>query len=162
MSNSTTSRTHSSRYVIFRLSDKPYALTLDLVREVIAIRAVTRIPNSPAYFEGIVDIRGLVLPVFDIKQKFGFDKVTTTPESAIILLGTTNSSLGIIVDSIHSVLTIPEDKISHPLSLENVSYPHYISGVARIDNELIPIVNLDAALDLGLHEMAHTQHKLSA
>jgi purine-binding chemotaxis protein CheW len=125
--------------VLFTLDDVFFGVDVYRVQSVIEKIAITEVANSPSYVRGVIDLRGDVIPVIDLKQKFNFGKVYSEDRSKIIVLVEGASVYGILVDSVLDVLKISRDMIEDNPAL-NASNTSYVKGIARHDETLINLV----------------------
>lgn len=136
------------RYLAFSLGGKDFAVPLLKVREVIAVTEITEVPHMPAYFQGIMSLRGQIISIIDLKTKFQM-KVPPEPlESAIVILDLHPLCLGVVVDAVNSVMTLSSEQISPAPALDDVGSQHVL-GVARIDKKLIILLDIDKTLSGG-------------
>lgn len=134
------------RFLAFSLCGEEYGVPLLKVREVIALSDVTPVPYTPAHFKGIMNLRGLVISIIDLRLKFKMAKAEVTPETAIIILDLSELCLGVIVDSINSVLASNSSEISAPPDIESAVSSDYITGITRKDKKLILLLDIERAL----------------
>ncbi len=139
-----------NRYLSFTLGEEDYAIPLLSVKEVIAVPEITPIPFSPPHFLGIMNLRGQVISVIDLRQKFQI-KTQKSSETAIIICDVESLCLGVVVDSINSVLAPSADEISNRPEMQSQRNTDYITHVCRRDKKLI--LFLDVAKTLGVGDM---------
>jgi len=137
----------AARFLIFCLNKEQYAVPLLKVKEVIAQTDVTPVPYSPPYFKGIMNLRGQVISVIDLRTKLKMPTVEPTSESAIIILDLAPLALGVIVDTVESVLAVAKDEVQPPPDLGGREVA-YITGVTRKDKGLILILDIDKTLSV--------------
>ncbi len=137
----------SGRFLCFSLGKERFAIPLLQVKEVIANTETTNIPQAPAYFKGIMNLRGQVISVIDLRSKLKVGKVETTPETTIVILDVNSLSLGVIVDSVNSVTAYDAEDISNPPDHDSSVKTDYIVGVAREKDHLTLILDLRKALN---------------
>ncbi|ODA42463.1 chemotaxis protein CheW [Desulfosporosinus sp. BG] len=128
--------------VVFRLGDEEYGMEIGFAQEIIRIpELITKIPDMPLYVEGLIDIRGKVIPIIDLKKRFGYEKTERSMDSRLLILDFESDLLGIIVDDVSEVIKIEEQAIEK-LSTEISSLGgNRIQGIAHIDERLILILN---------------------
>ena len=136
------------RFLAFALCNEEYAVPLLKVREVIALGDITPVPHTPAHFKGIMNFRGLVISVIDLRVKFKMQKAEIGPETAIVILDLSPLCLGVVVDSVDSVLALTEEQISPSPDIESSVNNEYITGVARVDKKLILILDIEKTLSV--------------
>lgn len=134
-------------YLTFRLGSEYFGVNIGHVTKILGLVGVTRVPNSPRYFKGIINHFGEVLPVFDGRLKFGFQEVENTRNTCILILvfeldGQVLSS-GIIVDSVEKVVVLDRDQIKSPPSVGKGFNNEFIYGISNVNDEFLIILNLE-------------------
>jgi purine-binding chemotaxis protein CheW len=149
----------ASRFLIFSLAGEQYAVPLLKVKEVIALTETTPVPYSPPYFKGIMNLRGQVISVIDLRAKLKMPKAEASSETAIIILDLSPLSLGIVVDSVESVLAVDAGEIQPPPEVGGGSNTNYIRGVTRKDKKLILLLDIEKTLSVeDLKALKSSQH----
>jgi purine-binding chemotaxis protein CheW len=143
---SSDSKSAAGRFLIFTLAQKPFAIPLMKVKEVIAFKEVTPIPQAPAYFRGVMNLRGLVITVLDLKNKLSISSKTESNETSVIILDMGDMPIGVMVDSVDSVASFQEGDISPPPSGLAPGTGKHLSGVAKRANDLVLIMDPDCIL----------------
>ena len=142
--------------VCFRIEKEEYGIDIMKVQEIIRIDEITKVPNAPRFVEGIVNLRGNVLPVLDMRTRFGLDKDERTEQNRIIVVDISGRTTGIIVDSVSEVLRIPRNQIEPPPDLitETGLEGRYIEGIGKLGEgkRIIVLVQVDALLTGGEKE----------
>lgn len=136
---------NSKRFLSFSLGKEEYAIPLLSVREVIAIPEVTPTPYSPSYFLGIMNLRGQVISVVDLRLKLGI-KPTESEETSVVILDFDDHNVGVVVDSVNAVLNPSEQELSDTPGLESSKNVDFISSVYRKDQTLVLILDINKAL----------------
>ncbi len=139
-----------SRYLEITLGKEKYALPLLLVREVIAPPNTTQIPNSPPYFVGMMNLRGQVMGIIDLRKRLNITITSSgekRSEEAVVIVEIDGTSVGAYVDSVSRVLAIPQNSIHEPPSSAKKTAAH-ATGIYEYNNELITILALEKILDL--------------
>lgn len=134
-------------YFTFRLGSELFAVNIGQVTKILEYSEVTRVPNSPRYFKGIINLFGEVIPVFDGRLKFGFQETGRTRETCILILvfeldGQPVSS-GIIVDSVEKVLVFDPGQIKPAPTVGKGFNAEFINGITTYNNEFVIILNLE-------------------
>lgn len=138
----------AERYLAFSLNDEEYALPLLQVKEVIAMPEITPVPYTPSHFLGIMNLRGQVISVVDLRLKFKMKKAEKLTETTVIICDFNSMSLGVVVDSVNSVMALKSGDISDRPEIESSVSSAYITGVAKRDKKLVVLVNLAKALNV--------------
>ncbi|MGK5085880.1 chemotaxis protein CheW [Bdellovibrionota bacterium FG-1] len=151
MSDSNQSHFTGNRFLSFSLGNEDYAIPLLCVKEVIAVPEVTPIPFTPSHFLGIMNLRGQVISVIDLRTKFGI-KPQNTAENAVIICDLAPICLGVVVDSIDSVLTPAEGDLSGKPDIHGSKIADYITNVYRRKDKRLVLL-LDIARVLSVEDM---------
>lgn len=138
------------RYLQFSVGPEDYAIPLLSVREVIAMPDITRIPYTPPHFLGIMNLRGQVISIIDLRLKFGI-KADSNADTAVIICDLAPLCLGIVVNSVNSVLPLRESDISEKPEIQSSKASDYITGVTRKEKSLILLLDIAKALDVADH-----------
>lgn len=138
----------AGRYICFTLGQNNYAIPLLQVKEVIGMVPTTPIPQSPSHFMGIINLRGQVISVLNLSNKMDIDVTSKDNNSTIIILDIENSSMGVAVNSVDSVISFETDEISPPGEYEVNSHAGVL-GVGKKDKALTLLLDLKEVLSLG-------------
>ncbi|RPI97093.1 MAG: purine-binding chemotaxis protein CheW [Spirochaetales bacterium] len=137
--------------VIFTLGDKEYGVDISEVREVIRLRPITRIPDTADFVEGVISLRGKVVPLINLRVRLGMDKTVLPKTGRIIITRVDSHSVGVIVDSVADVVSLDQASVTPPD--EMLKDAEYLVGVARIGERLIIMTDIGKLLrgDIGSH-----------
>jgi purine-binding chemotaxis protein CheW len=139
----------SERYLAFLLGKEQYAIPLLQVKEVIEMSEPTPIPQAKTYFKGIINLRGQVISVLDLRAKLQLPQIENGPKTAIIILDIDPQlCIGVIVDRINSVLAFHAEDIGPAPDTLTGNKEHYLTGVARRENKMTLVLDIKAALSL--------------
>jgi len=134
-------------FFTFRLGSKLFAVNIGQITKILELTEITKVPNSPDYFKGIINLFGDVIPIFDGRLKFGFPETELTRESCILILvfeldGQVVNS-GIIVDSVEKVLTFDPEQIKPAPTVGKGFNAEFISGITTFNDEFVIILNIE-------------------
>lgn len=132
------------KYLTFNLADEEYALEIGKVYEIIRVSPITTVPRTPNYFRGIVNLRGKVIPVVDLRKKFAI--VDSRKGSCIVVVQARNRKVGILVNHVSDVVDIPEQEIEDPTSINKEAQSGCIQGVNNTDGHIRLLLDIDKAL----------------
>lgn len=154
MSNITSSDLQSNilELVGFTIANEFFALEINSIREIIKVNDITRVPNTPNYIKGVINLRGKVIPIIDMRKKLNLKQIDYDKNTRIIILEFNNMIVGIIVDSVREVLRIDSSVTEPPPAVVKGGASDYISAVGKLDDKLINILNLDYLLNNHLIE----------
>jgi len=150
-----------ARYLSFTLGHEEYAIPLLSVKEVIAPPEITSVPHTPPYFLGIMNLRGQVISVIDLRQKMNI-KSKDAGEMAIIICDLGSVCLGVMVDSINAVLNPKPQEISQKPEIHSHKNTEYITNVYRKDERLILFLDIAKSLDVVDHNAIQNAQKKAA
>ena len=132
----------TSRFLTFFINEEAYGLNISNVKEIIAAMNITNVPKTPEYIKGVINLRGSVIPIIDVRSKFGIEEKKYDMNTAIIINEIDKVSIGFIVDRVEDVLTIKHSELTEaPRFGANVD-TSFIENVAEIDKKVIMILNL--------------------
>ena len=132
--------------VIFDLGGEVYGIDIASVHEIIRMQAITKVPKAPFFVEGIINLRGKVIPVVDMRRRFGLPKVEQTKDNRIVVVDSGGTNTGIIVDAVAEVLRISEDSVEPPSDIITTTDSDYLMGIAKRDSTMIILLDLDKVL----------------
>jgi purine-binding chemotaxis protein CheW len=132
-----------NQVVIFRVGNELYGVDIASVESIIKMQAITAVPHAPQFVEGVTNLRGIILPVIDLRKRFGLSQVEETKDSRIIVVAMDGTKLGMVVDAVSEVLSIPEGTVEPPSPLVSTVDTAFISGIAKLDGRLVILVNLE-------------------
>lgn len=139
-----------NRYLVFSLKEQNYALEISGISEIIKMLPITKVPGIPGCIKGIINLRGTITPVMDMRLRFGFEEAAYHDRTCIIILNKHDASLGLIVDDVQEVLTIPKDKIALPSSEKGHSAKtQFIRGVGMVNDKLQLLLDCDQIMDIN-------------
>lgn len=137
--------TQKDRYLTFALSEEYYGIEIRHVIEIIGLQPITKVPELPEYICGIINLRGKIIPVMDVRIRFKKPYREYNDRTCFIVIELLNSSMGLIVDSVEEVLTIPESEVVAP-SGASIMNNRYIKGIGKVGNEVKLILDCDKLL----------------
>lgn len=132
--------------VIFELESEKFGVEIACVEGIVKLQEITRVPNSPDFIEGITSLRGSVLPVMDLAKRFGMEAIKRSGESRIVVILFGGQKIGLVVSSVSEVVTFDDSIIEPPPPLVSSINTEYISGIARFEEKLIILLNLENVL----------------
>jgi len=140
----------AGKYLTFYLGNEGYGLEILKVQEIIGLQTITKMPGTPAYVKGVINLRGKVIPVVDLRLKFAMDEQETTRKTCIIVVqvkkGDSGLIIGIMVDEVSEVLNISEDQIEAAPPLGSRVDTHFILGMAKTENAVKILLDIDQVL----------------
>lgn len=132
--------------VVFHLGGEVYGINIGTVREIIRMQAITFVPDAPGFVRGVINLRGRVIPVVDLRTRFAFPVTPATPDSRILVVDSGGIDIGVIVDAVTEVRRIDDATIEPPSGLLTTDDTSYIEGITNADGRLLILLDLDRAL----------------
>lgn len=134
--------------VVFSLAGESYGVSIAVIREIITLRKVTPVPKSPDYMVGIINLRGRVIPVIDLRSRLMLPAAAAGGSSRIMVVELEGLTVGCVVDSVSEVLTVAEEVIDPP-SAASLAEADYLEGIAKLPDSLVILVSLEKAIGAG-------------
>lgn len=135
-----------NKLIVFRLENEEYALSVQNVGSIERILPITRVPSTPPFVKGVINLRGVVTPVIDLKRRFHEEDTEFTNQTRIIIINYEDITVGIIVDSANDVVDIDESQIEPPPEVVGMVEVDYITGVVKLNNRLLILLDLEKIL----------------
>ncbi len=132
--------------VIFDLAEETYGVDIGSVREIIRIQEITKVPRTPEFVEGVINLRGKVIPVIDLRKRFGFRKTEATKDTRIVVVDIGGTDIGVVVDAVTEVLRLSADAVEPPTGVITTADSDYLLGIAKLETRLIILLDLQRAL----------------
>lgn len=145
--DSSTEETEDSlQMVSFQLADEEYGIEIGKVREIILVGEITQIPETPSYVKGLINLRSTVIPVIDLKLRFGLPEAERTDATRIVVVDVQGKTIGIIVDAVNEVLRVLSDQIAPaPPTVAGLGQ-EYLVGLAKLENRLLIMLEIERIL----------------
>ena len=132
--------------VVFGLANEQYGVDIASVREIITMQRITKVPKTPEFVEGIINLRGKVIPVIDLRKRFHLGGHQEDKDTRIVVVDILGNTIGMVVDNVSEVLRISSDIVEPPSPVIVGIDSEYIQGVAKLDERLIILLDLDKVL----------------
>lgn len=138
----------SGKYLTFVLSGEEYGLEILSVREIIGLMNITSVPRTPDYVKGVINLRGKVIPVIDLRLKFGMAEAEHTEETCIIVVTVRNVEMGVIVDCVSEVQNISAEQIEPPPAFGTGVETSYILGISKVEDKVTILLDIEDILGI--------------
>jgi purine-binding chemotaxis protein CheW len=132
--------------VVFTLAKEDYGVDIGTVREIIRMQSITKIPKTPDFVEGLINLRGKVIPVIDLRKRFGLVPGEDDKDMRIVVVDVKGQDIGVIVDAVTEVLRIPADCVEPPASIISSVESEYLLGIAKLSDRLIILLDVRKVL----------------
>lgn len=143
----------SMQLVSFRLAQEEYGVEIIKVQEIILLGEITRVPQTPAYIKGLINLRSTVIPIVDLRLRFELPQEEFGDETRIMVVNVAGKTIGIIVDAVSEVLRISKEQISPPPPTVAGLGREYLTGLVKLENRLLILLDIDRILNLDEQEM---------
>ena len=141
------------KYLTFMLDDEEYGIEILKVREIIGIMDITKVPQTPSFVEGVINLRGKVIPIIDLRRRFKLADRAHDKHTRIIVIEISSMVVGFVVDSVSEVLRIPANTVEPPPPVVSGLDSEYISGVGKLEDRLLILLDLNKLLSNEEHSV---------
>ena len=151
--NSDTQTSTENEVLSFRLGSEEYAIGILKVQEIRGYEAVTVLANAPDFIKGVINLRGIIVPIVDMRIRFNVSKVTYDQFTVVIILNIGTRVIGIVVDSVSDVVVLAPDQIKPPPEMGTALDSSHLKGLATVDDRMLILLDIDKVVDdevLGL------------
>ncbi len=136
----------SEQYLTFDLADEHYGVDILKVQEIKGYTAVTKIPNTPSYMTGVLNLRGTIVPIVDLRLKFGMEPTEPTSFTVIVVVNVGKRVMGFLVDAVSDVLELASKDIQPPPELGSKVDITFVSGIGNCNDRLVTLLDIDRVL----------------
>jgi purine-binding chemotaxis protein CheW len=133
----------------FRIGRETFGLPIALVREIVRVPEITSVPNAPDYIEGVINLRGRIIPVVDLRKRFGEKTAEPSKKNRIVVVEMDSRAIGLLVHSASEVLRILPSEIEAPQNVFQEGELNYITGVGKLKGRLVILLDLNRILQRG-------------
>lgn len=141
--------TQKGKFLIFSLGKEDYGIEIRYVTEIIGIQSITDVPELPVYIKGIINLRGKIIPVMDVRLRFGKPEREYDERTCVIVIDIKDISIGLIVDRVSEVLNIAETEIVPPPQVDKDYQRKYIKGIGKVDKDVKLLLDCEKMLNDG-------------
>lgn len=139
----------TSRYISFQLGNESYAIEVSTVKEILGVQSITPLPQVPDYVKGVMNLRGKIVPVIDLRKKFNLDKIEWDRNTSIIVVSRSDIEMGIVVDMMNEVMDISLDDFRYNFNTSsNLSSgtEGFLQGMVEYNDQIHMVLELDQVL----------------
>jgi purine-binding chemotaxis protein CheW len=133
----------------FKIGRETFGLPISTVREIIRVPEITAVPDAPDYVEGVINLRGRIIPVVDLRKRFGETLIEADKKNRVVVVEIDRRAIGLIVNSASEVLRIPPSEIEHPSNVFPEGELNFITGVGKLKGRLVILLDLGRMLQRG-------------
>lgn len=135
------------KVIVFALADEEYGVEVEKVKTIERMMPMTRVPKTYSFVKGVINLRGVVVPVIDLRGRFGLPEQDYTDNSRIVIIAVNEMEVGLIVDSANDVIDVDSDAIQDPPEIVGGVRAKYLQGVAKLGDRLLVLLNLQEVLN---------------
>ena len=137
--------TQELQLVVFRLAQEEYGLPITKVQEINRLVPITKLPQTPSFVEGVINLRGRIIPVIDLRKRFHLGEKEESDDTRIIIVEVDGQTVGVTVDQVTEVVRLPGNAVEPPPPAF-ILEAQYVNGVGKLDNRLLILLNIDKIL----------------
>lgn len=150
--------TQKGKYLTFVLSKEEYGIEISHVKQIIGMQNITEVPDKPDYIMGVINLRGTVIPIMDVRLRFAMEKKTYDDRTCIVVTNVDDKTVGLIVDTVAEVLDIPAAQIEEPPKVNKGEASKFIKGIGKAGDKVKIILNIETLVfDRGFEETAEVK-----
>jgi purine-binding chemotaxis protein CheW len=138
--------TQKDKYLTFHLAGEDYGIEIAFVTEIIGIQKITDVPDMPGFVKGVINLRGKVIPVMDVRSRFNFKFRDYDNRTCIVVVDINGTAVGLVVDKVNEVADIPEDKIEPPPKISKATSSRFIKGMGKMGEDVKILLKVDQLL----------------
>jgi purine-binding chemotaxis protein CheW len=136
------------QFLTFSVGDEEYGVELMTIREIKGWVATTPLPNSPACMKGVINLRGVVIPIFDLRARFNLGETTPTEKNVVIIIAVGERLIGILVDAVSDILSVTKDQIRPAPQVETKISEDFVSGLISVEEKMVVLLNISNLFDV--------------
>lgn len=144
------SNTEIRQYVVFKLGNEEYGIDIQKVQIIERIQNITRVPKSPFFIKGVINLRGEIIPVMSLRSKFDLEEDEYVDETRIIIVEIDDNKIGMIVDQVKEVIQISTEAIENVQGFTSDINLNFIQGVGKVNDHIVTLLNLKSIIDSTL------------
>lgn len=159
--SATTARGSSQQFLTFTIGEEEYGIDIMTVREIKGWSDTTRLPNTPDYMRGVMNLRGLIIPIFDLRARFTQQLTAATAKHVTIVIAAGDRTVSILADTVSDILTVSGDEIKPAPEMESTIDGRYVTGLIAVGERMVVVLDLETLLKPTLehlHSSSETHH----
>ena len=141
------SDTSTRQFISFTIGDEEYGVDIMAIREIKGWTATTELPNTPAFIRGVINLRGAIVPILDLRARFSARRTEASDRHVIIVVAVGTRVAGILVDAVADIITVPTDGIQPIPQLDHGDAAGFLAGLVTVDGRMVALMDLDRIFD---------------
>lgn len=138
-----------TQFIVVKIGREQYGINIKYIQNIVRMQRITRVPKAPYYIKGVINLRGEIIPVMNIRLRFGLPEEEDTIDTRIIIVKLGSSEIGLIVDQVKEVTEISEENMQVVSREANDEKANFILGVGKMGNELVTILNIEGFINVN-------------
>ncbi|MDY0261509.1 chemotaxis protein CheW [Syntrophotalea acetylenica] len=139
--------TQKDKYLTFSLADEVYAIDICYVTEIIGILKITKVPDMPSFIKGVINLRGKVIPVMDVRARFGLPAREYDERTCVVVVNVVDNAMGLVVDRVNEVMDIPAEQVEPPPASKGSGRGKYVKGIGKVEDEVKILLDVECLVD---------------
>lgn len=140
------------QYLTFNLNEEFYGVPIEAIREINRVGEITPVPRTPPYIKGVMNLRGRIVPVVNLRTKFSLPEQAFTRDTCIVVIESDFNQIGMIVDAVKEVIDLKASEIEPPPQLGQAAQDRFITGLGKVENRVVILVDIVSALSHQDHQ----------
>lgn len=140
--------TNNLKVIVFQLEDEEYGVPVEQVQSIEKVLHITRVPGTAKYVKGVINLRGVVTPIIDLRTRFGLDELPYSDSTRVIIVTLETMDVGLIVDAANDVIDLASESIEPAPAVVGTVEADYVNGVAKIGKRLLILLKLEKVLSV--------------
>ena len=137
------------QFITFRVGEEEYGVNIMSVREIKGWSETTRLPNAPEYMKGVINLRGVIVPIFDLRLRFSMGETEVTKTHVVVIVSMDGRDIGILVDAVSDILTIFDKDIQPIPDIDDSMHAEFLQGLVTVETRMVSLLSLEKLFDLG-------------
>lgn len=138
-----------AQFISFRIGEEEYGVDIMAVREIKGWTSVTKLPNTPDFVRGVLNLRGVIVPIFDLRCRFGMGETEATKLHVVIIVAVRDRTIGILVDAVSDILTAGSEQIRPVPEMDRDRQERFLSGLITVEERMVALIALEELFDSG-------------
>lgn len=147
------------QFLTFTIGEEEYGVEIMKVREIKGWTETTRLPNSPDFMKGVINLRGVVIPIFDLRGRFSMGETNPDEKNVVIIIAVGERLIGVLVDAVSDILSVSEDQIRPAPKMETKLDEKFVSGLISVDEKMVVVLDVENLFDSEILKEAETKSK---
>lgn len=143
------------QFLTFTIDEEEYGVDIMRIREVKGWSTITRLPNTPEFMRGVLNLRGIVIPIFDLRARFGGELTQATEKNVIVIMTVVDRIAGLLVDTVSDILTVQPDEIKSSPNDEINIHERFVNGLIAVEDRMVIVLNMEKLLIPELEEVVN-------